>query len=163
MTCLGTGVPRPGAGYESSPQSISHNTARQLCNPVNSRCAHRILRLYSPERRLLTTTAHPSRNKGDLTDFATAVVIIKNNYIGRIKWEQMVFLGNPEFGVDLHPIDFTLFAHACGGNAIHLEDRRHAGNAIDQALRFAESLVRGEPDAAEIFATAMKDKARQIL
>ena len=24
-----------------------------------------------------------------------------------IKWEQMVFLGNPEYGVDLHPIDFV--------------------------------------------------------
>jgi hypothetical protein len=29
--------------------------------------------------------------------------------------EQMVFLGNPEYGVDLHPIDFAAFAHACSG------------------------------------------------
>src|SRR5262249_47543681 len=44
-------------------------------------------------------------------DFATAckyrlpiiVVIIKNNVLGMIKWEQMVFLGNPEYGVELHP------------------------------------------------------------
>ena len=50
-----------------------------------------------------------------MADFVTAVkyklpikvVIIKNNYLGQIKWEQMVFLGNPEFGVDLHPIDFV--------------------------------------------------------
>ena len=28
------------------------------------------------------------------------VVVIKNNTLGQIKWEQMVFLGNPEFGVD---------------------------------------------------------------
>ena len=40
-------------------------------------------------------------------EFATAVkyqlpikvVIIKNNTLGQIKWEQMVFLGNPEYGV----------------------------------------------------------------
>ena len=35
------------------------------------------------------------------------VVVIKNNVLGMIKWEQMVFLGNPEYGVDLSPIDFT--------------------------------------------------------
>ncbi len=27
------------------------------------------------------------------------VVVIKNNTLGQIKWEQMVFLGNPEYGV----------------------------------------------------------------
>jgi len=45
-----------------------------------------------------------------MADFVTAVkynlpikvVIIKNNTLGQIKWEQMVFLGNPEYGVDLH-------------------------------------------------------------
>jgi pyruvate dehydrogenase (quinone)/pyruvate oxidase len=42
-------------------------------------------------------------------EFATAVkyklpikvVVIKNNVYGMIKWEQMVFLGNPEYGVQL--------------------------------------------------------------
>jgi pyruvate dehydrogenase (quinone)/pyruvate oxidase len=46
-------------------------------------------------------------------EFATAVkyrlpikiVVIKNNTLGQIKWEQMVFLGNPEYGCDLNPID----------------------------------------------------------
>ncbi len=135
-----------------------------------------------------------------MADFVTAVkyklpikvVIVKNNYLGQIKWEQMVFLGNPEFGVDLQPIDFSLYARACGADAIHLEDPKQAGNAVEeflnipgpaileavvdpltapmpgkiktqQALHFAESLARGEPDAVEIFATAMKDRARQIL
>ena len=58
-----------------------------------------------------------------MAEFATAVkyklpikiIIIKNNTLGQIKWEQMVFLGNPEYGCDLHPIDFAAFAHACGG------------------------------------------------
>src|SRR5205085_12666667 len=35
------------------------------------------------------------------------IVVFKNNTLGQIKWEQIVFEGNPEFGVDLHPIDFT--------------------------------------------------------
>ncbi len=135
-----------------------------------------------------------------MADFVTAVkyklpikvVIIKNNYLGQIKWEQMVFLGNPEFGVDLQPIDFTKFAEACGGAGFRLEKPGEAGDMIDrflnhegpavleavvdpltapmpgsikaeQALHFAESLVRGEPDATEIFVTAMKDKAKQLI
>ena len=44
------------------------------------------------------------------------VVIIKNNVLGQIKWEQIVFLGNPEYGVDLHPIDFAAFARACSSS-----------------------------------------------
>ena len=35
------------------------------------------------------------------------VIVIKNNVLGQIKWEQMVMEGNPEFGVDLQPIDFA--------------------------------------------------------
>src|SRR5204863_2177631 len=38
------------------------------------------------------------------------IVIIKNNTLGQIKWEQMVFLGNPEFGVELEPIDHVKLA-----------------------------------------------------
>ena len=33
-------------------------------------------------------------------DLPITVVIIKNNTLGMIKWEQMVFLGNPEYGVE---------------------------------------------------------------
>ena len=65
-----------------------------------------------------------------MADFVTAVkyklpikvVIIKNNTLGQIKWEQMVFLGNPEYGVDLYPVDFAAFAHACGGTGFTVED-----------------------------------------
>ena len=49
------------------------------------------------------------------------VVIIKNNVLGQIKWEQMVFLGNPEYGVELQPIDFVKIAEACGGAGFHCE------------------------------------------
>ncbi|MGZ4813849.1 MAG: thiamine pyrophosphate-dependent enzyme, partial [Terriglobales bacterium] len=118
-----------------------------------------------------------------MADFVTAVkyklpikvVIIKNNYLGQIKWEQMVFLGNPEFGVDLYPIDFAAFAHACGGIGYHAEKPAEIGGMLeqflnapgpaileavvdpltpplpgkvkaDQALHFVESLARGEQD-----------------
>jgi thiamine pyrophosphate-dependent acetolactate synthase large subunit-like protein len=54
-----------------------------------------------------------------MAEFATCVkyqlpvkvFVIKNNTLGMIKWEQMVFLGNPEYACDLHPIDFAAFAH----------------------------------------------------
>jgi len=133
-------------------------------------------------------------------DFATAVkyklpikvCIIKNNYLGQIKWEQMVFLGNPEFGVKLHPIDFSAYARACGGSGFQVGDPKRCGDAgeewlnapgpavleaevdpltapmpgkikASQALHFAESLVRGEPDAVKIAQEAFKDRARQLV
>src|SRR6185295_20357992 len=37
------------------------------------------------------------------------IVIVKNNSLGQIRWEQMAFLGNPEYGCDLQPIDFAAF------------------------------------------------------
>src|SRR5690349_3167777 len=63
------------------------------------------------------------------------VVIIKNNYLAQIKWEQMVFLGNPEFAVDLHPIDFAAFAHACGGVGFSVEDPAECGHMMEEALQ----------------------------
>ena len=34
------------------------------------------------------------------------IVVVKNNSLAQIKWEQMVFLGNPEYVCELQPIDF---------------------------------------------------------
>src|SRR5437868_9214736 len=62
------------------------------------------------------------------------VVIIKNNTLGQIKWEQMVFLGNPEYGVDLQPIDFVKFAEACGAAAFHCEKPTEIEDALSRAL-----------------------------
>src|SRR5213078_2927322 len=49
------------------------------------------------------------------------VVVIKNNVLGQIKWEQIVFLGNPEYGVELPEFDFAKFAEACGGLGFTVE------------------------------------------
>jgi len=135
-----------------------------------------------------------------MADFVTAVkyklpikvVIIKNNTLGQIKWEQMVFLGNPEYGVDLQPIDFAAFAHACGGIGFSVEDPADCGRAIDeflaapgpailqasvdpfeppmpakvkaeQALHFAESLARGEPNRKRIALTTISDRVRELI
>jgi pyruvate dehydrogenase (quinone) len=49
-------------------------------------------------------------------------------------WEQMVFLGNPEFGCELQPIDFVAFAKACGGTGIAIEDPVDCERILDRAL-----------------------------
>jgi pyruvate dehydrogenase (quinone) len=135
-----------------------------------------------------------------MADFVTAVkyqlpikvVIIKNNDLGQIKWEQMVFLGNPEYGIDLHPIDFAAFAHACGGVGFSVDDPANCGTAIEeflnapgpavlqavvdplepplppkvtaeQALHFAESLARGEPEGGKIMRNAIGDRVREMI
>jgi pyruvate dehydrogenase (quinone) len=135
-----------------------------------------------------------------MADFVTAVkyklpikvVIVKNNVLGQIKWEQMVFLGNPEFGVQLHPIDFAEFAHACGGVGFTVEDPAECGSTVEQflaapgpailqavvdqlepplpgkikaeqALHFAESLARGEPNRSKIALTAVSEKVRELV
>jgi pyruvate dehydrogenase (quinone) len=135
-----------------------------------------------------------------MADFVTAVkyrlpikvVIIKNNTLGQIKWEQMVFLGNPEYGVELHPIDFAEFAHACGGIGFTVDDPANCGRVLqeflnapgpavlqavvdplepplpakikaEQALHFAESLARGEPNRSKIALTTLSDKVRELI
>jgi pyruvate dehydrogenase (quinone) len=38
------------------------------------------------------------------------IVVVKNNVLGMIKWEQLAMEGNPQYGVQLQPIDFAVFA-----------------------------------------------------
>src|SRR5438128_12668771 len=62
------------------------------------------------------------------------IVIIKNNTLGQIKWEQMVFLGNPEYGCELQRIDFAGVARACVASGFTIEDPRECGQILDRAL-----------------------------
>src|SRR5581483_10850237 len=63
------------------------------------------------------------------------IVIVKNNTLGQIKWEQMVFEGNPEYVCDLHPIDFAQYARACGGDGFTIEKPEECGTILRQALQ----------------------------
>ena len=135
-----------------------------------------------------------------MAEFVTAVkyqlpikiVVVKNNTLGQIKWEQMVFLGNPEHGVELEPIDFAAVARACGGVGLTVEDPADCQRLVteflsspgpalleavvdplepplpakvtaEQALKFAESLARGEPNRTKIALTALSDKVRELI
>jgi pyruvate dehydrogenase (quinone) len=132
-------------------------------------------------------------------EFATAVkyrlpikvVVVKNNALGMIKWEQMVFLGNPEYGVQLEPIDFVKFAEACGGIGFRCERPEEARPALEammladgpalveaivdpfeppmparvkvkQAVHMAEALARGEPNRGRIATTLFRDKVSDL-
>lgn len=120
------------------------------------------------------------------------VIIFKNNVLGMIKWEQMVFEGNPQYGVELQPIDFAAYAMACGAAGYTLEDPaqaeevlraalEHPGPAIVQAVidpheppmpgkistaqayEFAKALTRGQREAWEIIKTVAEDKVREVI
>jgi pyruvate dehydrogenase (quinone) len=62
------------------------------------------------------------------------VVVIKNNTLGQIKWEQMLFLGNPEYECDLQPIDFANVAEAMGMRGYRIVADADCGKVFDAAL-----------------------------
>ncbi len=64
------------------------------------------------------------------------VVVINNSALGQIKWEQMMFLGNPEFEVDLQPVDFAKVAEGLGLQSWRIEDPESCGETLDAALAF---------------------------
>jgi pyruvate dehydrogenase (quinone) len=82
-------------------------------------------------------------------EFATAVqyrlpikvVIIKNNVLGMIRWEQMAFLGNPEFGVEFSPIDFAKFAENCGGIGYSIKQHSEVEPIIKLAMKEREPTI----------------------
>jgi pyruvate dehydrogenase (quinone) len=75
-------------------------------------------------------------------EFATAVqyrlpikvIILKNNTLGMIRWEQMAFLGNPEYGVEFSPIDFAKFAESCGGKGYTIKDSGEVEQVMQAAM-----------------------------
>ncbi|HEX5237623.1 MAG TPA: thiamine pyrophosphate-dependent enzyme [Sphingomicrobium sp.] len=62
------------------------------------------------------------------------IIVIKNNALGQIKWEQMVFLGNPEYGCELEPIEFTDIAKGCGIDTVQIDDPARCGDQLREAL-----------------------------
>ncbi len=51
-----------------------------------------------------------------------------------IKWEQMAFLGNPQYGVELAPVDFVRVAEACGLKGVRIDDPHRVGEQLTDAL-----------------------------
>jgi pyruvate dehydrogenase (quinone) len=94
-----------------------------------------------PGRQVVTFTGDGSLSMmmGDLATLAqyklpVKVVVLKNNTLGLIKWEQMIYLGNPEFGVDLFPIDFVKVAEGCGLRGVRIENPKTCRQQLREAL-----------------------------
>src|SRR5215217_7468990 len=133
-------------------------------------------------------------------EFATAVqynlpikvIVIKNNTLGMIRWEQMAFLGNPEYGVEFTPIDFAAFAHACGGKGYSIRDPMEVKTVMREAMsqrkptiieayvdpfdppmppkvemefirKLAESFAKGQPYARRIGLTLYRNQVHERL
>jgi pyruvate dehydrogenase (quinone)/pyruvate oxidase len=120
------------------------------------------------------------------------IFVIKNDEFGQIKWEQMVFLGNPEYACELQPIDFAGVARAFGIASFTIKTPAECGHILDdalsvsgpalieavvdpneppmpakvkpeQALHFAESIAKGTKDWEKIASTIAKDKIRELV
>ena len=120
------------------------------------------------------------------------IFVIKNDELGQIKWEQMVFLGNPEYVTDLQDIDFATVARGFGVASFTIKTPTECGHTIEsalatpgpvlieaivdanepplpakvkptQAVRFAESLAKGTKDWEKIAATVAKDRVRELV
>jgi len=135
-----------------------------------------------------------------MAEFATAVqynlpikvVIIKNNTLGMIRWEQMAFLGNPEYGVEFSPIDFAGFAENCGGKGYSIREPSEVHATIRRAMaekkpaiieayvdpfeppmppkvemdfvaNLAESFAKGQPYASRIGLTLFRNQVHEAL
>lgn len=154
--------------------------------------------------------AHPGRQvvsvvgDGGLTmlmgEMATALkygcdiklIVLKNNSLGQIKWEQMAFLGNPEYVCDLEPIDFAALARGFGWSAFSIVDPHAAESVLaealatpgpvlvevevdpndpllppkiksKQALNLAKALLRGTHDGDKIVKNAVADLTREMV
>lgn len=120
------------------------------------------------------------------------IIVLKNNLLGMIKWEQLAFEGNPQYGVELQPIDFAGCARACGATGYTVEDPselrevyRHAfahpGPVVieavidpmeaplpgkitmEQAWQFAKAVARGQEDRWDLMKSLMVNKIREVV
>jgi pyruvate dehydrogenase (quinone) len=62
------------------------------------------------------------------------LLVIRNDTLGQIKWEQMLFLGNPEFSCDLQPINFAAAARAMGCEGFFVDDPAQLGSVLRRAM-----------------------------
>jgi pyruvate dehydrogenase (quinone)/pyruvate oxidase len=151
-----------------------------------------------PDRQVVALTGDGSLSMmmGELAtlaqhDLPVKVVVMSNEVLGLIKWEQMAFLGNPQYGVQLSPVDFAKVADACGLRGVRIEDPATAGDQLQQALSadgpavieavvdphdmpltptinpehakgFAWGLARGEPNRERIALTMSRVLAREM-
>jgi pyruvate dehydrogenase (quinone) len=151
-----------------------------------------------PDRQVVALTGDGSLTMmmGELAtlaqhDLPVKVVVMRNDVLGLIKWEQMAFLGNPQYGVELSGVDFAKVAEACGIRGVRIEDPARAGEQLADALNaegptlieavvdphdmpmtptinpehakgFAWGLAQGQPNREQIALTMSRVLAREM-
>jgi pyruvate dehydrogenase (quinone)/pyruvate oxidase len=118
------------------------------------------------------------------------VIVNKNSTLGLIKWEQQIFLGNPEYGCDFNDVDFVKIAEGCGLRGVRIDDPARCRDQLADALQldgpaviecvtdpheppappqitreqtklFAEALAHGEEHRRQIALTVGRDMLRE--
>jgi pyruvate dehydrogenase (quinone) len=78
------------------------------------------------------------------------IIVVKNNTLGQIKWEQMMFLGHPEYECDLQPIDFAKVAEGFGLKSFSIQSAAQCGEILEQAMSHrGPALIEAPIDANE--------------
>jgi pyruvate dehydrogenase (quinone) len=172
--------------------SCSGNLATMACGMPYAAAAA----LAYPERTVVSVVGDGALAMlmGDLAtirryDLDVKVVVIKNNSLGQIKWEQMVFLGNPEYECELQPIDFATVARGFGIPSLTLSRAEDAPGAlremmgtrgpflleaevdtheppkatVDQGFQMAKALASGTPDGGKIARRIGLDVVREVV
>ncbi len=120
------------------------------------------------------------------------IVVVKNDSLAQIRWEQMVFLGTPDYATELQPIDFAAVARGFGLAAFTLERPEECGEALAEAMatagpvlieavvdphepplppkatltqgaQMAEAMARGVPSRRRMALTLAADSVRQMI
>ncbi|KXK05645.1 MAG: pyruvate oxidase [Nitrospira sp. OLB3] len=120
------------------------------------------------------------------------IIVLKNNLLGMIKWEQLAFEGNPQYGVDLQPIDFAACARSCGATGLHVEDPADVRDVLrqafalpgpvvveavvdpseaplpgkitmEQAWQFTKAMARGQDDRWELVKNLVVNRIREVV
>jgi pyruvate dehydrogenase (quinone)/pyruvate oxidase len=96
-----------------------------------------------PDRQVVAYTGDGSlmMMMGELVTLAqehlpVKVVVNKNGTLGLIKWEQQIFLGNPEYGNDLGEPDFVKIAEGCGLRAVSIDNPEDCHAQLQDALEY---------------------------
>lgn len=120
------------------------------------------------------------------------ILVLKNNLFGMIKWEQLAFEGNPQYGVDLQPIDFAGIARSCGATGLTVDDPHEVRSVLEQAFsipgpavieavidpfepplpgkitteqawQFVKAVARGTEDRWALVKTFVENKIREVV
>lgn len=125
-----------------------------------------------PDRPVVALTGDGSLTMmmGELATLAqynlpVKVVVMRNEVLGLIKWEQMAFLGNPQYGTALAPVDFVKVAEACGLRGVRIDDPARAGEQFDEAMKLGgpaliEAVV--DPDIMPMTPTINAEHAKGV-